>query len=68
MTEIEVRRLLVGLCDDLEGQNRDGLKIMLAGLIDKIVLDPATRNCEIHYKISVDSVASPRGFEPLLPA
>jgi hypothetical protein len=47
MMEIEVRQLLVGLCDDLEGHNRDGLKIMLAGLVDKIVLNPATRNCEI---------------------
>ncbi len=51
MTELDVHRLSASLVRYLQRQNPDGVKIMLAGLIDKIVLDPETKDREIHHRI-----------------
>ncbi len=43
---------------------------MLA-LVSRNTLDPETNRCEVEYQIDVtensNKMASPRGFEPLLP-
>ena len=44
-------------------------EILIKG-IEKIVPDPESLDCKIHVRIPVkdrNKVASPRGFEPLLP-
>lgn len=49
---------------------REALKDMLASLAEKIVLDPASLECEIQYRIGIqgrNKLASPRGFAPRLP-
>ena len=54
----------------MDSLNREALKDFLYNLIGQITLDPATHECQIDYRIAVDlrnKVASPRGFEPLLP-
>ena len=48
----------------------DDPKALLQALVERITLDPETLDCQIHYQVSVPnrvSMASPRGFEPLLP-
>ena len=41
---------------------------LLKTVVSKITLDPGTHECQIHYELPRWlSVASPRGFEPLLP-
>jgi hypothetical protein len=38
---------------------------MIAGMVERIELDPATIICRMHYRINTgDLVASPPGFEP----
>ena len=34
---------------------REALKDMLASLAEKIVLDPANLDCQIHYRIGIDA-------------
>ena len=47
----------------------DELRRVLTSLVERVVLDPKTRNFAIRYRLPVTgvNVASPRGFEPLLP-
>ncbi len=62
--------IIDGLAEDLQGKEKSQLKELIASLIDKITLDPLTLECCIHYHIATDDslvMASPRGFEPLLP-
>ncbi|MCP5159951.1 MAG: recombinase family protein [Gammaproteobacteria bacterium] len=68
MDEGAIRAFLQGLAETLEQADREAMKDALSALIDVITLDPETRQAEITYHIDVDrnSVASPRGFEPLL--
>ncbi len=50
---------------------RENLKDFRSTLIDEVTLDPVSQECQVNYRISMDlrhKVASPRGFEPLLPA
>jgi hypothetical protein len=43
-------------------------KALLKTVVGRITLDPDTMACQIHYQLPRWlSVASPRGFEPLLP-
>ncbi len=43
-------------------------KTLLATVVDRITLDPDTLECQIHYRLPKWlCMASPRGFEPLLP-
>ncbi len=64
--ESDVRRLLDTLAEDMAALDREHLKDFLAGMIEEISLDPATRSGEIRYRIGASGVklASPRGFEP----
>lgn len=46
------------------------IKDLIASTIERVTLDPLDLSCRIHYRIVADmwvSMASPRGFEPLLP-
>ena len=47
----------------------DELRRVLTALVERVELDPKTRNFAIRYRLPVPGVkvASPRGFEPLLP-
>ena len=70
VTEKDIRKLLGGISMQINDSSRDRLKNLISTLVEKITLDPATLECQIHYKVAVDcslSMASPRGFEPLLP-
>jgi site-specific DNA recombinase len=62
-TAARMQQLLAGTAEQLRAaQDRENAKDLLRTLVEKIVLDPATLNCQIHYKISVrNTVASPRG-------
>ena len=43
-------------------------KALLNTVVSRITLDPDTHECQIHYQLPMWlNVASPRGFEPLLP-
>ena len=54
---------------DKEKLAPDELRRVLTSLVERVVLDPKTRNFAIRYRLPVPGVkvASPRGFEPLLP-
>lgn len=66
ISETDVRRLLAGLADHLAQVDRNALKELLAGVIERIELDPATMAAQIHYRISMGKfVASPRGCQEL---
>ena len=63
ITPEHVRRLLDDMAADLSALPKPELKAFLAGLINRIVLDPGETKCCIHYKIPLqtgDLVASPR--------
>ena len=73
LTEERVAAVLSTLAADLDETPRAQWKNLLHTLIGKIVLDPKTLHCQIHYRVSAHQVqddtldlASPRGFEPLL--
>ncbi|CDH43630.1 hypothetical protein BN874_1260038 [Candidatus Contendobacter odensis Run_B_J11] len=52
-------------------KDREQIKDVLQALVERVSLDPETLHCEIEQKIDLstvrDNLASPRGFEPLLP-
>ena len=55
---------------NLEALPEPELKAFLASLIGRVILDTGESTCCLHYRIPLatgDFVASPRGFEPLLP-
>jgi hypothetical protein len=71
LTEAHVETLLDGIAENIEAMGRENLKDFLSNLIDQVTLDPVSHECQINYRIAMDvrnKVASPRGFEPLLPA
>ena len=71
ITEADVKTLLGGIAENIDAMNRETLKDFLSSLIDQVTLDPVSHECPVNYRISMDvrnKVASPRGFEPLLPA
>lgn len=54
----------------IEALVRAELKDFLGKLIETVILVPTDMTCSIRYKINLsrgDNLASPRGFEPLLP-
>ena len=66
----DARSILNGIADNLNEQDRDDLKEILSGLIDRIVFDFSNLEYCINYKIPVKSrelVASPTRFELVLP-
>ena len=70
ISEAKVEQFLRGLAEDIDSFSKESLKEFLSNLIGQVTLDPASHECQIDYRIAVDlrnKVASPRGFEPLLP-
>ena len=70
ISEDQVAAILVEQLRQIEGANNYELKGLLRAIVERIVLDPSTLECQIHYRFSAAnrlSMASPRGFEPLLP-
>ena len=69
-TESNVKVFLEGIASNMAGMEREDLKGLLFVIVDRITLDPVSHESEISYCISADlrnNMASPRGFEPLLP-
>lgn len=69
LTAPQVSKILDGLAW-LPGDDRMAIRESLGQLLDRIELDPETGECQLHYRISPvirANLASPRGFEPLLP-
>lgn len=65
-----IKALLSGALEQLSNGDRENMKNGLFELMDRVELDPTTLDCCIHYNIRLsggDKMASPRGFEPLLP-
>jgi len=63
--EQDVKMILNGIAEELDELDRDDLKEILRGLIDRIVFDYSSMDCCIHYKIPVQTgelLASPRGL------
>ena len=61
--ERDVRKILASIAENLDELDRDDLKGILSGLIDRIEFDFSSLDCRIHYKIPAQSrelVASPR--------
>lgn len=57
---------ITAILDNVFGQMADlpraDLRALLASMVERVTLDPKTRQCRIHYRISVgDQMASPRG-------
>jgi hypothetical protein len=70
VTEEHAMQLLKGIAKDFNYHDRESLKEWLQSIVERVVLDPEKLTCRIHYGIPVqrrDKLASPRGFEPLLP-
>ena len=70
ISEAKIEQFLQGLAEDIDSLSKESLKEFLSNLIGQVTLDPVTHECRIDYRIAVDlrnKVASPRGFEPLLP-
>lgn len=53
--EKDVRAILRNFAESIVEDDRDDLKEILLGLIDRIVFDYSTLDCCIHYKIPVKS-------------
>ncbi|WP_368086235.1 recombinase family protein [Nitrosospira multiformis] len=65
--ELDVKAMLESVSENLPDLDRDSLKDLLRGIVDRITLDHQTLACCIHYKIKLnlgELVASPGGFEP----
>jgi len=63
ITVHDVDHILDRLADDLDRLDREALKDFLSSILGRIVLDPATLTCRIHYQIQAktgDLGASPR--------
>lgn len=68
VTEADVKKMLDAMAADMTHIDRESLKDFLAGLIERIDLDPSNLSCSIHYNIPVkrgDRMASPRGFDAI---
>ena len=70
ISEAKIKLFLQGIAENMESLNREALKDFLTTVIGQVTLDPASHECQIDYRIGInlgDKMASPRGFEPLLP-
>ena len=71
ISETKIEQFLRGIAENMDSLSREALKDFLSNVIGQVTLDPATHECQINYRIGInlgDKVASPRGFESLLPA
>ncbi len=61
--EKDVRQMLAGLAGHLEQVDREALKEMIGGMLEKIELCPTKESARLHYKLAAgEFLASPRGF------
>lgn len=63
ITQRDIEKVVAGLCADMVTDDREALKDHIAGICDRITLDPGTLQLGIHYQIPAatgDFVASPR--------
>ena len=70
LTEFDVKRALDSLLKELENSDRESLKDFIQRVVKRVVVDDEENTrMTIHYRIVSPgfSLASPRGFEPLLP-
>jgi site-specific DNA recombinase len=70
VTRDEVAKLVRTLAVEIDEAERPRLKGVLQAAVEQIMLDPGNLHCRIHYRIAAGrtlDMASPRGFEPLLP-
>ena len=51
----------------IKGEQRQRLRERLSRMLERISLEPATRELRLHYRFTGVKLASPRGFEPRLP-
>jgi site-specific DNA recombinase len=66
----EVKTMLNTVADELGNENQMLLKDALGSIIDTVILDEASMQATVTYKINNvtgDKMASPRGFEPRSP-
>jgi hypothetical protein len=65
-----VSAVLDGAVEQIAEGSREAMKDMLAGIVEKVVLDPQSFDCVINYRLGLErgiKGASPRGFEPRSP-
>ncbi len=70
VTDAQVKAMLRRLADEMELYERHELKDFLSTILERVELDPDQATLQVCYRIPLrggNSVASPRGFEPLLP-
>jgi hypothetical protein len=70
VTDAQVRTLLSHMADEMRLYERSALKDFLVSILDRVELDPEQATLQVCYRIPLrggNSLASPRGFEPLLP-
>ena len=68
LTERDVRNAIHHNLDALDTLDKDNLKEFLGKLVETVILNPTDLTCSLNYRIKLgrgDSLASPRGFEPL---
>ena len=64
ITPDHVRGLVHGLADEITAAERPRLKGIISSAVDRVMLDPLTLDCRIHYRIPLErtlALASPRG-------
>lgn len=63
--EEDLRPLAATLGEGLREMDRDALREILVDMVDRIEIDPNTRQGRLFYRVSTDSVASPRGHDAI---
>lgn len=62
ITEESITLILDNVFGQMADLPRADLRALLASMVERVTLDPKTRQCRIHYRIAVgDQMASPRG-------
>ncbi len=65
INEKDIRTLLTSLAEHLHEVDREALKEMIGGMVERVELCSTSLNARLHYNFAAgDFVASPRGFEP----
>ncbi len=71
LTEFDIKRALDQLFKELHALDRESLKDFICRIVERVVVAADKKNPRmvIHYRIHIRgfNMASPRGFEPLLP-
>jgi len=65
LSEAKIEQFLRGIAENMESLSREALKNVLSNVIGQIMLNPATHECQIDYRIGIDlgvKMASPREF------